>query len=109
MGKSFHSSCQVECMRIGDAKIGTAIWCMVATCLLLAYPLAFGPACWINERTEIGSRAISIVYTPIVRTAQAGPERARQVIYWYAALGARPEKFLSFRKGVIEWDWRIRV
>jgi hypothetical protein len=25
----------------------------------------------------------------------------------YAILGARPERFFSFRKGVIQWDLRI--
>jgi hypothetical protein len=94
-------------MKMGGGKLGTAFWCAVAACLLLAYALTFGPACWISERTGIGSRAISVLYSPIVRAAEAGPQRAGQIIYWYASLGARPERFVSLRNGVIEWDWRI--
>ena len=70
-------------------------WITVAlVAVLVGYPLSFGPACWINHATGLGSSAIPVVYRPIVRFA--GPQwgypsicrtQWNPIIVWYARLG----------------------
>jgi hypothetical protein len=35
--------------------------------VLVAYPLSFGPACWISSHTESGVNAVNYVYQPLMR------------------------------------------
>jgi hypothetical protein len=46
-------------------KPGVAFWMTVAVVVVLAYPLSFGPACWISSRIEIGRKLLSVVYRPM--------------------------------------------
>jgi hypothetical protein len=47
-------------------KPGAGFWCTVLlVSASLAYPLGFGPACWIHARTGVGGKAINIAYRPI--------------------------------------------
>jgi hypothetical protein len=45
-----------------NPRIG--FWCLSLLAALVAYPVSFGPACWISERTEDG-RILSAFYGPI--------------------------------------------
>jgi len=58
---------------------------------LMGYLLAFGPACWLDERAEspIVSRAVSIAYRPLIWSANRCSPVATAIL-WYAGLGARP-------------------
>ena len=40
---------------------------VVAVVVLVAYPLSFGPACWITIRLDRGSSVIGVVYWPFLR------------------------------------------
>jgi hypothetical protein len=78
-------------------KPGVAFWVTVGlVVVLVGYPLSFGPACWISERTatiprrRMGSKAISITYQPMLylwmRTKYPG-----RAVSWYALVGTRDE------------------
>jgi hypothetical protein len=52
-----------------------AVWPWIAIAVLLAvlYVASFGPACWIDERMEIGTGWVSMTYRPIIRRASRSP------------------------------------
>jgi hypothetical protein len=83
-------------------KPSLGFWVTVV-CLssLVLYPLSFGPACWINQRSGIGSRAILIGYRPIIwiseNTGAAG------AIVSYASLGASADVRPVFLDADIQW------
>ena len=66
-------------------KPSATFWTVVVcACALILYPL-FGPACWLNQRSGVGTRAILIAYRPIIWIgANAG---LAETIARYAALG----------------------
>jgi hypothetical protein len=87
-------------------KPGVAFWAIaVLFALLVACPLSFGPACWINERFGVGSTAIAIVYRPIIWLA-SNCRGVRRPAERYASAGSR--RFSMILNGKIEWsdaDW----
>jgi len=66
-------------------KPGVAIWAtVVVVVLLVAYPVSFGPACWITSRAD-GNRLIPKIYWPV---AWIGTHSTLSgAIVWYAQLG----------------------
>jgi len=78
-------------------KPGLTFWAtVVVVVVLVGYPLSFGPACWVNHATGIGTSTIPIVYRPIVRLAgrqwnypKFYRTRWNSIIVWYARLGIR--------------------
>jgi len=71
-------------------KPGAAFWTtVVVVVVVLAYPLSFGPACWITSRCDVGASAIPILYRPL--TWALSPEYdspMNRVCTWYAKVGA---------------------
>jgi hypothetical protein len=78
--------------------------------VLAAYPLSFGPACWITSRADRGSGLLPIVYWPILKSMswQEGHDHASRppegdnwengsnsaslrhsLFSWYAEVGAK--------------------
>ena len=75
-------------------KPGVAFWStMVVVVVLLAYPLSFGPACWITARTGIGVYTLQRVYRPILY-AMSRSRSVANLCRWYAESGAPPD-----------WNW----
>jgi hypothetical protein len=73
-------------------KPGVAFWAtLVVVGVLVGYPLSFGPACWLNERGFLGAASVSMLYSPVLVTAENG--RLPKVIDWYARVGAKPDDF----------------
>ncbi|MGE5326612.1 MAG: hypothetical protein ACM3NO_06205 [Deltaproteobacteria bacterium] len=67
---------------------GVAFWATVVVVVtILAYPLSFGPACWITSRTNFGPSAIASAFWPMT-VASSRFERVRHALNWYARLGA---------------------
>ena len=56
--------------------------------LPMLYAASFGPACWISSRTGIGSRAVSVVYQPILRLCMRDTYFAA-AFWWYASIGTK--------------------
>ena len=46
-------------------KPGVAFWATVVVVVALAYPISFGPACWLTSRTKIGANAVPVIYRPM--------------------------------------------
>jgi hypothetical protein len=78
-------------------KPGVAFWAtVVVVALLVSYPLSFGPACWINCRTEIGTRHMAVVYRPVCWAWARWPGLLQTPIRWYATLGARRDRWFDW-------------
>ena len=57
--------------------------------VLVAYPLSFGPACWVNSRNGFGNRLlVPILYQPILRLGSDNENLSAALIHWYAGVGA---------------------
>jgi hypothetical protein len=75
-------------------KPGVAFWATVVVVVaLLAYPLSFGPACWISSRTGMGVYKLPTLYRPILY-AMSCSRRAANLCRWYAEVGAPSD-----------WNW----
>src|SRR5262245_35026374 len=70
----------------GNLRTTPGFWATVAVVsVLLLYSLSFGPACWINRWTGVGSRAMAIVYRPV--SGFLNPwTTAGGMLDWYARL-----------------------
>jgi hypothetical protein len=75
---------------------GIAFWVTVATvCLLLLYPLSFGPWCWFAaQQAEIGSEVTrSSLYRPILWAWFHNVPAMSSAIGWYANLASPSELY----------------
>ena len=76
-------------MTCDRTKPGVAFWATVVVVAVLAYPLSFGPACWITSRLDRGSDLVPTIYRPFTwgMSEQSGTT-INSVIMWYAKVGA---------------------
>ncbi len=75
----------VGVMSEGRKKPGVAFWAtVVVVVLLVAYPLSFGPACWMCERHILGQRAAWLIFRPMTWLCLHGPDPIKATIGWYA-------------------------
>ncbi len=68
-------------------KPGVAFWATVVVVVgLVAYPLSFGPACWLvsKETPEDVGRALWTAYAPLVRCALFQRHPAAKALLWWA-------------------------
>jgi hypothetical protein len=73
----------------GGKKPGVSFWATVVVVVaLVAYPLSFGPACWLFKRSYISEHRFSAAYEPCVQAAESGPYFAQRVIRKWADLCA---------------------
>ncbi len=84
-------------------KPGIAFWMTVALFLALAFPLSFGPVCWITSRTG-GNGIVPFLYRPIIAAIHVSDETPlmpgihggrmfqypKGLICGYATIGAAP-------------------
>src|SRR5262245_39140921 len=91
---------------------------VVMVCLLVAYPLSFGPACWISSRTALGHRTIPKFYRPLTLALDCESFPALgKTVGWYSRIGAAEGWHWSYaiapywdaeRQSVVgefEWMW----
>jgi hypothetical protein len=78
-------------------KPGIVFWAtVVAVSALFAYPLSFGPACWISSRLNAGTQAVTVVYRPVTWCLREDyAATLDSAVRWYAGLGAANE----------DWGW----
>ena len=76
-------------------KPGLAFWATVVVVIaLVAYPLSFGPACWMRTRFRDSAvwDATDVFYSPILALwSQTYPDWCGRGISWYANLGTAPQ------------------
>ncbi len=94
-------------------KPGVAFWSTVAVVVLLvAYPLSFGPACWISSQSGVGLRLLPKAYSPMIwiMAGTMDPDVGRTVdrpcrAYLYPSRAGLIERYtrLLAQDG---WRWR---
>ena len=78
-------------------KPGIAFYCTLSLVLLfLLYPVSFGPAIWSEGRGYIDKDVIERVYAPMLWGILYGPPPVCDSIYWWAALGLRPDHLVCY-------------
>ncbi len=68
-------------------KPGIAFWATVVLVLVLAYPLSFGPACWITSRAEWLQPAFEYAFWPLVWAANRTTPASWDLLRPYATCG----------------------
>jgi hypothetical protein len=78
-------------MTTDQKKSGVAFWATIGVVVLLvAYPLSFGPACWVVSRANAGADWVQFCHRPIISGLSINETRLSAVIQWYSRLGAAP-------------------
>jgi hypothetical protein len=72
------------------SKFENAFSILLVLIAAAAYPLSFGPACWLADHGFISMRATATVYKPLVLLALTGPRRIRCLLRGYAEWQAEP-------------------
>lgn len=85
-------------------KRGWPFWFAVAVIALpMLYVGSFVPACWISSRVQPSGRAVSAIYSPVIRLRLKVPPRVRypmdRVILW----GVRKHTLTTNRDGRISF------
>src|SRR5580692_11682628 len=74
-------------------KPGVAFQATALLVAVMAYPISFGPACWISSATgnrkHVSVDFVNFVYQPILRAGNNESESLGGCIEWYANLGAQ--------------------
>jgi hypothetical protein len=81
------------------------LWPWIVTALLVLpvlYVVSFGPACWICDRLEKGTREVSIAYRPVIWAGSRLP-LGPDLMSAYARLGARPQSAPDFSEDELGW------
>jgi hypothetical protein len=88
-GIAFAAFCVWLTVRIINRRERWAKWTLAVTLSLpVLYAASFGPACWISSRIGIGSRAVSVVYQPLLRLCMRDTYLA-DAFWWYASIGTK--------------------
>jgi hypothetical protein len=84
-------------VRIVNRRERWAMWMAVGLVLLPGlYVLSFGPVCWINSRTNVGTGLVWVVYRPLFQTMlHDGPRVIQQALWSFADLGAPDNHYLA--------------
>jgi hypothetical protein len=120
VGVAFAVFCIWLAVRIVNRREKWAKRTALALVLAMVYPLSFGPACWITSRTNIATRAVSVIYRPLTWTSAgpllSRPDRIGTVLRSYSRLLANDgwawEPVWHFdparREGHYSgWEWRL--
>lgn len=89
---AFAAFCVWLGVRVFNRRERWAKWTAVGLVVLLAYPVGFGPACWISSRTGCGAGLVAFVYQPVIRIIfePAAPDSVVNAIVNYAELLSAP-------------------
>jgi hypothetical protein len=93
-------------------KPGVAFWAtVVVVVVLLAYPISFGPACWLVEGNQAGERMVPRLYYPILWIALMDRTESEWIatsLHRYAKVFRRDYAF-PFLSYTGELDWRVNL
>ncbi len=88
-------------MKSSDKKPGVAFWATVVVVVALAYPLSFGPACWLTARPLLAEvrtpHPVMTAYIPIGYIGNHAPLAVRNVIFRYAWLGVARDEYILLK------------
>ena len=84
LGVAFTAFCIWLAVRILNRRERWAKW-MAVVLTLLAYPLSFGPACWLVNQGKADIVFIASIYRPFVRAA-GGVNVMARLLRWYGDL-----------------------
>ena len=74
--------------------------------VLVIYPLSFGPACWISERTESDGKILSSVYGPLMRVAFRNQTIADLTVrYMMCGVRRNSEFLLNSEHRTVRWTY----
>jgi hypothetical protein len=68
-------------------KPGMAFWATVVVVVVLAYPLSFGPACWLCEKGVLPQRTAWTIFRPITWLALQGTLISKLIVAFAEACG----------------------
>jgi len=91
-----------------------------ALAIALAYPLSFGPACWLTSRLGHGASLLPTIYRPLVAAMRFGDEEnERRFCSAYSWMEGRPERVPNVPGGRLArfasigaaagWRWRYEA
>jgi hypothetical protein len=98
IGAAFAAFCIWLAVRIVNRREWWAKWTAAGLSVVVAYPLSFGPACWISSRTGTGAVIVSIAYQPVIRIIfePSAPDLVVSSIMKYAELLSAPGWMFSY-------------
>jgi hypothetical protein len=89
---------------IDREKPGVAFWAtVVVVVVVVAYPLSFGPACWLADRGILPRATTARIFTPLLDgPSEDSYGNHSNPLTWWADLGAR-------RTGIARrlWCWKV--
>ena len=90
-------------MTIDRKKPGVAFWATVlVVVVLVAYPLTFGPACWLTHRGYVNSTTSGRLYRPILGLCVQKQTRLSAALRWYALLDTSAHDYMDTPDGVMD-------
>src|SRR5262245_63765989 len=76
---------QLKSAMTSHKKPGVAFWAtVVVVVVLVAYPLSFGPACWLCEKGALSQRIGWTMFRPVTWLVLHGPRPVSSLIQAYA-------------------------
>ena len=76
---------------------GIVTWAILGlVALLLAIPVTFGPAVWLQARYKFKRTRVEKIYGPVLWAAVYGPEPVTATIHWWGDLGVPPGEAVLF-------------
>jgi len=75
-------------MNCDRKKPGVAFWATVVLVAVLAYPLSFGPACWITSWSGLPGKWLVTVYRPMAWALESKSGILFDATTYYSFLGA---------------------
>jgi hypothetical protein len=119
-GFTFATFCVWLGVRIFNRREKWAKRTAMGLVLVLAYPLSFGPACWLISHVGRGAGFLPTLYWPIVMTMRLGEEKAeRWTCGAFAFWEGRPERVRNTPTGSLarlarfgaapSWRWRYEA
>ena len=84
-------------MKRSGKRPGVAFWAtVVVVVLLVAYPLSFGPACWLADSGLLPEKPAIHCYRPLIRAVVYDYPIVGPALHWYGdALSSRTRFFTA--------------
>jgi hypothetical protein len=78
-------------------KGGAAFWLTVAmVAALIAYPVLFGPACYLCEKNLLSQKVAWVMFRPMTWLARTGPAPVSRLIAGYAELCGDQRRLVAY-------------